>query len=619
MKKKEVYKKHAKSIAAILLLCSFFVFALVALKIYLHGKFLPSLTFAGSKISHLSDFEIDEKIAEEIRLTEEATHKVSIGSQSKLFTGLELGVVASFEETKKSLSIFDAREDGIADLIYKAALENEKDLIYSIDVERAAKELEAKFDIANNRAKNAGLERNEKGEIIIIPETEGEIINRVELKTKIQNTVEGKSDNLALEVIRELPSLSTEELKSQKKLLEKTLERPIKLNYKRQSWSFVPIERLNWLQFSQGQKIDVKGILNDVPISDSLNINSNEIHEVKPYIVSELTEDFERYIEEEIAKDIDTKMQSAKLYYNEDGKVIIEGSAADGEKIHTQRLREMASLAINEGISSLEMPVKIVKAEVETDKKLREQGVKELVSIGHTTFFGSPANRHHNIAVGMRRFNGVTIKQGEVFSFNKLLGVVDGSTGYREELVIKGDEGTVPEYGGGLCQDSTTFYRAALMGGLEVIQRRPHSYAVSYYAQTLGHGLDATIYPGVSDLRFINDTPGDIVVQSYASGGHAFVKFYGTADGRSTKLEGPYISNRKSAPPDMLISTNELAPGVRKKKENAHNGFDTTWYYYLTKDGKTTKQTIFSNYKAVPARILVGAEKEQALSGEPEA
>ena len=72
---------------------------------------------------------------------------------------------------------------------------------------------------------------------------------------------------------------------------------------------------------------------------------------------------------------------------------------------------------------------------------------------------------------------------------------------YRKELVIK-PEGTIPEYGGGLCQVSTTLYRAAIYGGLPIVDRAPHSYAVSYYSQVGGHGLDATIYPPSRDLKF---------------------------------------------------------------------------------------------------------------------
>jgi vancomycin resistance protein YoaR len=106
---------------------------------------------------------------------------------------------------------------------------------------------------------------------------------------------------------------------------------------------------------------------------------------------------------------------------------------------------------------------------------------------------------------------------GEIFSFNSHLGPVDGAHGFLKELVIK-PEGTLPEFGGGLCQVSTTAYRGALYAGLPIVERSPHSYAVGYYSQIGGHGIDATIYPGAHDLRFKNDTPGSLLLQAYTEG-----------------------------------------------------------------------------------------------------
>ena len=73
----------------------------------------------------------------------------------------------------------------------------------------------------------------------------------------------------------------------------------------------------------------------------------------------------------------------------------------------------------------------------------------------------SPNNRRHNIAVGVEKFKGVMVAQGATFSFDDNLGPVDGDHGFLPELVIKSDS-TVPEFGGGLCQVSTTAFRAAM-------------------------------------------------------------------------------------------------------------------------------------------------------------
>jgi vancomycin resistance protein YoaR len=119
------------------------------------------------------------------------------------------------------------------------------------------------------------------------------------------------------------------------------------------------------------------------------------------------------------------------------------------------------------------------------NKKLSEVndlGIRELVARGESYFAGSPNNRRHNIATGVAKVSGIVVKPGEEFSFNKYLGPVEENEGFLPELVIK-KTGTVPELGGGLCQVSSTLFRAAMKAGFPIVERRNHSYAVSYLVQ----------------------------------------------------------------------------------------------------------------------------------------
>ncbi len=170
-------------------------------------------------------------------------------------------------------------------------------------------------------------------------------------------------------------------------------------------------------------------------------------------------------------------------------------------------------------------------------------GIVELIGRGESKFNSSPANRRHNIKVGVEKMKGIIIKPGEEFSFNKYLGPVEADQGFLPELVIKADKGTVPELGGGLCQVSSTTFRAAMHAGLPITQRRNHSYAVQYYAP---QGTDATIYPGVIDLKFTNDTGNSILIWPYFKNESYLVfDFYGTYDNREVKLNQPVIYDKK--------------------------------------------------------------------------
>lgn len=262
------------------------------------------------------------------------------------------------------------------------------------------------------------------------------------------------------------------------------------------------------------------------------------------------------------------------------------------------------------------LPIDRKAPAVKVPDSLKEQGVTDLVGVGYTTFYGSPVNRLHNIGVGMEKFNGTWLKPGEEFSFTKLMGPITPEHGWKAELVIKGDE-TIPEFGGGLCQVSSTMYRAALFSGLPITARSNHSYAVTYYSQVGGHGLDATIYDPSPDLRFINDTDAPLLIQGYRSGYEVYFVFYGKNDGRRAFMEGPYTYGHHSAAGTDVKYTDELAPGERVLDSYAHTGFKADWYRIIRRADGTEgeRENIHSDYEARPAKYLEGRPADAPIEG----
>jgi vancomycin resistance protein YoaR len=169
-------------------------------------------------------------------------------------------------------------------------------------------------------------------------------------------------------------------------------------------------------------------------------------------------------------------------------------------------------------------------------------GITSLIGEGRSNFRGSPKNRIFNIKVASSRFDGTLINPGEEFSFVKILGEVDDEHGYLPELVIKKDK-TEPEFGGGICQVSTTAFRAAFNSGLKITARKNHAYPVQYYNP---QGMDATVYIPRPDLRFLNNTPSYILIQTKIEGTELVFRFFGTDDGRKIEIIGPKIIERKS-------------------------------------------------------------------------
>lgn len=284
--------------------------------------------------------------------------------------------------------------------------------------------------------------------------------------------------------------------------------------------------------------------------------------------------------------------------------ITFEGVGLTGREVDTRRAALLTIDALQNGIIDIQLPVieqqPVLHVE---DAALRAMGISEVVTIGESNFAHSTINRRHNIATGLEKFNGHLIPQGSVFSFNETLGPVNASTGYRKELVILGEK-TLPDYGGGLCQVSTTAYRGIWEYGFPIVARKNHSFAVGYYAP---QGTDATIYPPNVDMKFQNNSSGALLMQTYAEGDTAYFIYYGTKDARQTEIVGPYIWDRRSPPADRTEYTNEIPEGTRRSVGKATPGMQAAWFRIaIETDGSETIEPVYSFYEARPNFIQIG-------------
>ena len=267
-----------------------------------------------------------------------------------------------------------------------------------------------------------------------------------------------------------------------------------------------------------------------------------------------------------IAATIDVRIASAVdrhpgtvTVYREGDAIAFDGVGLPGRVVDTHRAALLTIDALRNAVSDIHLPVTVTQPSITLlDPAFQTMGITEVLAVGESNFAGSPGPRRHNIATGLHKFNGHIIPQGAVFSFNEVLGPVNQSTGYKRELVIQGDR-TLPDYGGGLCQVSTTAFRGIWEYGFPIVDRRNHSFAVQYYAP---QGTDATIYPPHTDMRFTNDSPGSILIQTFAEGDRAYFIYYGTRDDRSTEMVP--TSGIAAAPRPTGLSTPRISRPKRR-------------------------------------------------------
>ncbi|MBI4406945.1 MAG: VanW family protein [Candidatus Kerfeldbacteria bacterium] len=257
--------------------------------------------------------------------------------------------------------------------------------------------------------------------------------------------------------------------------------------------------------------------------------------------------------------------------------------------------------------STVELVVEVTTPHA-TPTNLEDLGIKELLGTGETNFAGSPYNRILNIHKGADMLNGLLIAPGETFSLLDILNPIDTSHGWYSELVIKGDK-LEKEAGGGLCQVGTTSFRAAMLSGLPIVERRNHSWAISYYAYNGKAGVDATIYDPSPDFKFLNDTGHYILWRSRIEGSSIYFELWGTSDGRKGYFTEPTNYGYVSAGPTIETVDESAAPGSRVCDGHAFTGVSASFDYIVEQpDGTTDTETFTSVYKARPQLCVVGPD-----------
>lgn len=317
----------------------------------------------------------------------------------------------------------------------------------------------------------------------------------------------------------------------------------------------------------------------------------------------------------DLSDQIDIPVQDA-LFQFEHNKVTTFKASSNGRKVNIQQTINHFQKAVHSLPHApslfvvINVPVDTITPKITTDK-VNSFGIKELIGHGYSEFHGSIPGRIHNVALAADRVNGTLIPPGETFSFNDTVGDISAATGYQSAYIIK-DGHTVLGDGGGVCQVSTTMFRAALDAGLPITERHAHAYRVHYY-EDAGYkaGIDATVFSPSVDLKIKNDTPAYILIQTKTDLDNVSLTFdlYGTRDGRSAKITNHVVGAEIAPPPDLYQDDPTLRTGVIKQVDWAAWGAKASFRYIVTRGNDTLQDDTFvSNYRPWQAVYLKGTQ-----------
>jgi vancomycin resistance protein YoaR len=285
------------------------------------------------------------------------------------------------------------------------------------------------------------------------------------------------------------------------------------------------------------------------------------------------------------------------------GKVTLFAPPHDGDELDLERLSldlQTQLKKVSSQSATQYIYAKIENKSVPPKRIGNEYGIQELLGSGYSSFKGSTYERRANILNGIEKIHGLLIKPGEIFSLNGALAPYTHENGYIDGLVIKGRK-IVPEVGGGMCQVGTTVFRAAMNSGLPIKERVNHSLWVSYYndPRNGNPGTDATLYEGVADLKFENNTGAHMLIMvRHESNDALYIDLWGTSDGRLGNFSTPSIF--KTYPYSQETKTNYVSelPTGKKVCNGPFKGASAVFTYTIKdKEGKITTQNFYSYYR----------------------
>ncbi len=534
------------------ILGAFFIFALVLVitlfgfRIAYVGRVYPGISANGVYLGGLKQNEAQILLDSQTSAYQTKSQEIIVPSGTVNLSAEKLGITYNNKlAVEKSMSIgrqgwFNnqlaeqfATMIGLKEPINEVTLDNNKvaSNLVAINNNFAKPDLNAKYVASNGEIE---IEKSQRGK-------------RVDFHSSIGAIKEyfGQQQNktFVLPVLTVEPQLSAQALENQKSIISPFVSNPLRLSYADKTWGADINTIVSWLTLPSSNlplKDDI--ISRNYRIDNHNNILSFDKKSIQNYITS-------------LSEQINIEPVNAQLSIS-GGKAVVFTQSRDGRQLDIDKSTAAVYEYLKNSVYNkpVELAVNVTKAEV-SDDNIDKLGIKELISEGVSYFPGSSANRIQNVRVGTSKFNGLLIRPGEVFSFNKYLGEVSAATGYAEGVVILENK-EEKQFGGGLCQVSSTAYRAALLAGLPIVSRTNHAFAVSYYTEPYGvPGVDATIYLPYPDMQFTNDTGKYILIQTEMIGTTLRFRFYGTKT-KSGVIRGPYFisgSNDHTKPSETVF------------------------------------------------------------------
>lgn len=287
--------------------------------------------------------------------------------------------------------------------------------------------------------------------------------------------------------------------------------------------------------------------------------------------------------------------EATDAYYTTDPYAVYPSSNGLDFDISIDEAKQMVS--IPQDIYTI--PLKTLYPDVTTNEIGRE-AFPDLLATYSTSYASSNANRSTNIALAASKINGTVLMPGEEFSFNGTVGKRTASAGFKTATVYSNGQVTT-DYGGGICQVSSTLYNSVLRANLEITNRVNHTFTVGY----VPIGLDATVSWGAPDFKFKNSRNYPVKIVATTSNKRLTISVYGLKE--DVEYEVELVSYKTGTVPYSTVYTTDSSLGKGKTKvvQSGSNGATSVAYKILKLNGQEVSRTLLSKDTYSPHNQII--------------
>jgi vancomycin resistance protein YoaR len=450
-------------------------------------------------------------------------------------------------------------------------------VLNSTQIEGSIKPVDASFAIAGTS-------------VSISPERDGQLIDRSKLKSDLlAQAITGAPAPVTIATVPAQAAIRSDELVAAKTVIEQELTQSLAITGGDKTWTISATDL--------GRLVHI------------VIIDGNPTVELDRNQMSGLAESIAETLRKDAVDAIITERDGVQHFT----------PSVDGQQVSVEKLIAAIETTFQSGSHQATIPIDLLKATKSTEGVYAELGISELLATGTSDFEGSEPGRVTNIQVAASLVDGTLIPPSGEFSFNRSMGEILATDGF---VPAGATENGIPgtSVGGGVCQVSTTVFRAALKAGMPIVERWPHTYRSPYYEQgDWTPGFDASIlqlendWLGGSDFRFSNPTSGWLLIRTEIDEGTILkVMVYGPHTGYKVELDDPTYSDLVPSYGEIYDVDPSMAPGTGFLYQEAMDGVTLTVgrHVFDANGAEILSDTFVSIYEPQGAVYLVGPESD---------